>query len=229
MLKTGDLLEKQISYSQNFLLKFVSYEQLNFINNTLNLLHKHLITTSKNKSLINRIIGAYSFKDRNEEFYVIMLENIILNEMDCNLFELNGSKLVKEVYVMPNDRKGFRIVKNDVDFMKAESYLNLSFADMSMLQKIINDDLEFLKSIGAVEYSLFLAIVKSYHRTRVTNRYMRHFFDDGEKTRYAISIIGTYNSAEAIVKKRKNQSNSVEDYANRFLDLLASITQCQGL
>ncbi|OMJ70145.1 hypothetical protein SteCoe_31943 [Stentor coeruleus] len=229
MLKTENLLEKQASYSQNFLIKFISYEQLTFINNTLYLLHKHLITTSKNKSLINRIIGAYSFKDRNDEFFVVMLENIILNEMDCNLFELNGSKLVKEVYVLPNDENKFRTVKNDVDFMKAESFLNLSFADMSMLQKIVNDDLEFLKSIGAVEYSLFLAIVKSYHRTRVISRYMRHFFDDGEKTRYAISIIGTYNSVEAIAKKRKNQSISVEDYANRFLDLLASITQCQGL
>lgn len=179
--------------------------------------------------MINRIIGVYSFKERNDEYHAIMLENVILDDMECNIFELNGSKLVKTVYDLPPTEDNGRTVKNDMDFMKAESCLNLSFADRSMLQKIVTDDMELLKSIGAVEYSLFLAILKNNYKARLTNRYTRHFFDDGGKLRYAICIIKTYNGTEMISKKRIKQIGGVDDYANRFWELLVSITQCQGL
>ncbi|OMJ83766.1 hypothetical protein SteCoe_15244 [Stentor coeruleus] len=229
ILNDPDFQDRQQSYSHNFLLRIISLEQLNFINNNLPKVYKHLISTSKNRSLINRIIGVYSFKERNDEYHAIILENVILDDMECNIFELNGSKLVKAVYdLFPTEDNG-RTVKNDMDFMKAESCLNLSFADRSMLQKIVTDDLELLKSIGAVEYSLFLAILKNNHKAKLTNRYTRHFFDDGGKLRYAICIIKTYNGTDMISKKKIKQIGGADDYANRFWELLVSITQCQGL
>lgn len=186
-------------------------------------IYKHTIIASRNHSLINRVIGIYRFKDKNEEFNVLLMENIVSADNICTLYELSGTKLVSQVMTESMRERNSRVVLNDVDFMQSQSYLYLSFPISNELLRIIKDDLKMLETIGSVKYKLFVAIMENCARAGVVNRLTRHYFNGMDKKKYAISIVNIF------VTSGKPSKIDGRSYANKFWKSLNSIINCESL
>ena len=224
-----DLISNQQKYSHRFIFKIVTSPQLEFILSSMPSIYNHTVISSRNKSLLNRIVAIYNIKDKHQSFNIVMIENIIFSGMKCILFELSGSKLVRTASDNGNISKNDRIVLNDVDFLQTQNYLPLSFAERYLLQRIVRDDLELLKSIGAVQYSFFLAVVQNFCKTGITSRYTRHYFDGKDEKLYSISIINTFTSNNLIDTNKIKKIGGVKEYADRFWNLLSNMIKCDSI
>ena len=191
--------------------------------------YNYIVTDSRNKSLLIRIIGLYNIKNKHQDFNVAIIENIIVNDMSCTLFELNGSKLVRQVVDTGIPEKNERKVLNDLDFIQSQNCLSFSYSERNFLEKIIKNDLELLTSLDAVEYNLLIAIIDGWNKIGLTNRFLRHYFDGREKKMYAICIVNIFTSSKMISPKHLKKIGGVKEYADRFMNLLKNITFSESL
>ena len=232
MYSDPNLLLNQQNYSHKFLFKIISDCQLNHCIDCMPQIYNHTLMASRNNSLINRTIGVYRVKDKHQELNVVMVENIIFSEISCTLFELNGSKLVRQALTEAATEKiskKVRVVLNDVDFMQTQNYLALSFPISNELLRIIKDDLNLLESIGTVGYSFLVAVMENCRRGGITNRFTRHYFDGMGKKTYAISIINTFNGIDMTNTDKMKKIRGEKRYSDKFLNLINSIIQCESL
>lgn len=215
------LIENLSNYGPKFLIKFISTTQLHFFLSTLPNFYQHLVETSRNMSLLNRIIGAYTLKVKKTSHHFLLIENVFTSPTGCEMFELSGSKIVKHI-VDNNKGKVF----NDLDFLQKYTRLDLKYPERNLLLKVCNDDLQFLKSIGALDYTFFLAIINNCNKIGLTNRFTRHYFDGKDRKVYAIGLVYSFTNIEMVNSSMLRKIGGVDKYAERFTSFLAQITQC---
>lgn len=221
MKNDAHLKDNMSNYSYNILIKFVTNNQLKYFLENLPSFYSHLVETSRNKSLLNRIIGAFSLKVKKNFHHFIVLENILPAQTNSEMFELNGSKIAKQV-LDGNKEKVF----NDLDFMQKCTRLDLKYPERNLLLKVCKGDFEYLKSIGALNYTFFLAIINNCNKIGLTSRFTRHYFDGKEKKVYAIGIIFEFINSDMLDNSILKKIGGVNGYSERLTNLLTQITQC---
>jgi hypothetical protein len=220
MKRDNDLVCRIKSYSHNFLIKFVTAEQLSYVLSILPKFYKHLFETSKNKSVLNRIIGAFTLRQKRNAYNFIILQNVIYGNVECEKFELSGSKLVKQICERGK-------IMNDLDFMKRHSRIFLTYPERNLLLRVCKDDLEFLKASGVLDYYFFIAIIDKCNKIGLTSRFTRHFFDGKNKKVYAIVLVNTFNSERCFSPSHLTKVGGPKGYSERLSNLLSKITQCE--
>jgi len=215
------LRDNMSNYSYNFLIRFVTSNQLKHFLANLPGFYRHLVETSRNMSLLNRVIGAFSLKVKKNFHHFIVLENVLPAQTICEMFELNGSKIAKKVLDGSKEK-----VFNDLNFMQKCIRLDLKYPERNLLLKVCNDDLEYLKSIGALNYTFFLAIIDNCKKIGLTSRFTRHYFDGKEKKVYAIGLIYMFINSDTLDNSILKKVGGVNGYSERLTSLLTQITQC---
>lgn len=198
-------------------------------------LHKHVIETQKNKSLIWRIIGAYTVKLKNKFTYdIVVLENPIPQDVHVyTTFELKGSKLDRQVLqdqTIKNvkDIGGEMSLLKDLDFYQIQRHLFLSFSEESWLKEIAAKDIQFLSSQSAQSYSIMVSIGEPLNLSKamLNVRHSRHTFigcaRDSNLT-YFITIADYLNQGP------QSQGLGAEAYAHRIKAMLRDIIRCEQL
>ena len=146
--------------NNKYLLKTISLDELNFIRNQFLYNYANYIKDN-NDSLINRIYGIFELKIQKllttESIYLILMRNLygIFNQENVVVkFDLKGSSYQREIKT--NEEFIQSDVLKDENFRKRERVLYLNNNDSELVKKILIKDSEFLKSIGIMDYSLFV-------------------------------------------------------------------------
>lgn len=220
MKRDPDLVNNIKSYSHNFLIKFVSNSQLKYFLSILPKYYKHLFETSRNPSVLNRVIGAFTLQQKRNCYNFLIIQNVIYGLTQCEKFELSGSILVKQICERGK-------VLNDLDFTEKQRRIYLTYPERNMLLRVFKDDLEFLKEIRALDYSLFVAIIDKCNKIGLTSRFTRHYFDGKNKKVYAIALVNTFISDVMVSGSKLSKVGGIKGYSERLSNLLSKITQCE--
>ncbi|CAG9311267.1 unnamed protein product [Blepharisma stoltei] len=226
------------SFNSKFLLKEISPEDKENLVSTLPAAHTYISQTSRNKSLLVRVLGLFTISIKSKPSYdIVILENIIPSDIDSfALFELKGTKLDRQVLSDPSsyDIKTCptEFMLKDLDFSQIQKAIHLSYIDQSWVRMMVHDDVEFLSSFELVEYSLFLAVAHSINRENLHHRHSRHVFDGNGKDAskvYILGIMDTYSAIRTRHQKSPRMNKSAEEYSERFLSFFNSILKCDSL
>ena len=205
-------------------------------------------------SVLTKILGIYKIKIKKEnekqKFYIILMENLFygmirnmnikyFNTENTNIFayDLKGSKINR--YIQKSKIKPGKVLL-DTNFLEDfnGNPLFMDIKDFNVLNTALNKDVNFLKSIGVIDYSL-LTIIKDV-KGKVTKRLLKkekkynkndNKIDIDDKELFNILKIGIidYNrkytwdkQLESVGKKfiHKFENPTIiapENYGNRFI------------
>ena len=192
--------------------------------------HKHLYLCRS--SLLSRIIGLFQVEiSGSTTISLLVMKNIFEKPLDL-VFDLKGSRIARQSIhhedctQLVNDR-----VYKDLDFLKYQKTLNLSYQDSLKLKRIVNDDVNLLASLNIMDYSLLVGFASSH----CNSSFYFQGASDSPKGYYIgiIDFLQTYNTlkkvesfGKSIVRPGKKSQISVinsADYASRFLKFIVSI------
>lgn len=152
-------------------------------------------------SLLNRIHGAFQINFPNKTFYYLCMDNLLAGVETTNIpwrqYELKGC--MQNRYLV-KDRLHRALLDNNFHIDRNNEPLPLKIEDKRLMDRTLEKDVEFLKNLGIIDYSLLL----------IENR---------EKMVIRIGIIDYFNSyKDKIAENKKENGNTLNcvDYANRF-------------
>jgi len=224
------------SSNKNFILKQISAnEKKNLLSTILPAYHKHISTSSSNKSLLARILGIYHVKSK-ESYDLVLIKNFIPSEISLKyLYELKGSKLDRQVlsnsYSVSLVPEGS--ILKDLDFFQLQQSLHISFLDSGWLSRIILEDVNFLKSLGLVDYCLCIAVGEypTFKKHSLHSAFARHIYYgkglDASKV-FVVGLVEFFKKSEDL-DSRDKQVVSPEHYAQRFSKFVFGIVKCDFL
>ena len=161
------------SFDNKYIIKNISEMEFNmFIESGLNYF-KHIckFLFYKKASAIGIILGAYSIKikmpgEKDKHYYLILMENIYYGmitdinnfnspESNIKVYDLKGSKINR--YIQQERRKPGKVLL-DTNFLEDFNGepLFLDFNVFQILQNALNNDSQFLKDEGIIDYSLLV-------------------------------------------------------------------------
>ena len=161
------------SFDNKYIIKNISEMEFNmFIESGLNYF-KHIckFLFYKKASAIGIILGAYSIKvkmpgEKDKHYYLILMENIYYDmltdinnfnspESNIKVYDLKGSKINR--YIQQERRKPGKVLL-DTNFLEDFNGepLFLDFNVFQILQNALNNDSQFLKDEGIIDYSLLV-------------------------------------------------------------------------
>lgn len=202
--------------------------------------HSHVNEHSRNKSVIARVFGVYTIKISNRaSFDLILMQNLLPPELNVHaVFDLDGdmaerlSPFDRNVKCIKDLPKGK--VYNDVDFKHLSQSLNVKFEDHLWIRRIVQGDVDMLKSLNIVRYSLFVAVgelvVAKY---ALQPRYSRHvYLGTGDQSSLCY-VIGIIDYLQVAGKPKKITPTSTpllcsrqsQLYGEQFMKLLEDITK----
>ena len=191
--------------NNKYLLKTISLDELNFIRNQFLYNYANYIKDN-NDSLINRIYGIFELKIQklltSESIYLILMRNLygIFNQENVVVkFDLKGSSYQREIKT--NEEFIQSDVLKDENFRKRERVLYLNNNDSELVKKILIKDSEFLKSIGIMDYSLFVVKISI---SEIENKF---FFGE--------NFIKNQNDFKLLLLKKLNKTDF--EYAYKIL------------
>jgi hypothetical protein len=176
------------------------------------------------KSKLCRILGLYQFDHMNTN--IIILENIIPNKRDALLFDLKGSTYQRTTINVAEDaRKGITLKDMDLKLLNVQLFLD-DIAAFELYNEI-RKDVEYLNSVGVMDYSILLGIYDSYDRA-----FSRYTTFSKVNQVYNIGIIDfmqdydikkkAEREMKKIVSDEEISSIQPDDYAKRFLDFVTN-------
>ena len=149
------------SYDNEFILKSLSEEDLSVILNNVWGFYEHF---KKNPySIINKIYSIYRIKRSTSEYssdIVLMLIKNIARVPNCYInvgFDLKGSTFNRESKI--NSKLSYK----DLDFIKKEKKIFIGKETAKTLYDIIKRDVNFLKNLKIMDYSLLVYKIDHYN------------------------------------------------------------------
>lgn len=206
-----------VDHSERFVVKSVSRaERKLFINK---MLEKYVLRIFiENKSRLVRILGVYEFKD--SRINLLLMENALPNHEQAYIFDIKGSSLDRSTLdTFSVISKG--VILKDNDFKTSGMPCVLNPNSHEELLTIIQDDVEFLRDFGVMDYSMLIGIYDNY--STASSRYS--VFSASNVFNIAIiDILQTYclsKKAERSIKRMINneEPSSVDpsSYLDRFI------------
>lgn len=107
------------------------------------------------------MIGLYKFRRldiNSEDVYIILQKNLAFcGKMHIErVFDLKGSKFNRETLAEQKVRDLSAVTLKDIDFIKTEGKIHVSHFIIQNLKKVLRRDIEFLRSMCVMDYSLLV-------------------------------------------------------------------------
>ncbi len=209
------------NFSERFIIKSISKgERKYFIKKMLYGYYKRVLNHEDSK--LSRILGVFRFDHMNTN--IIILENITPYRESALLFDMKGSTYQRSTISNPEEASRGKTMK-DMDFKLLDFKLYLDPAVATALYNIIAKDVEYLNSVGVMDYSILVGIYENYYEAssrytifskvnQVCNIGIIDFMQDYDIRKKAESEI------KRMVSGMEISSIEPDEYAKRFLEFL---------
>jgi hypothetical protein len=147
------------NFSERFIIKSISKGEMKyFINKMLFGYYKRVF--NHEDSILSRILGVFGFDHIHTN--IIILENITPYRENALLFDMKGSTYQRSTISNPEQATKGKTMK-DMDFKLLDFKLYLDPAISIELYDIIAKDVEYLKSVGVMDYSILVGVYENYN------------------------------------------------------------------
>lgn len=161
-----------ITYDKKFIIKTITREEEQIFSQVIGQYTRHV--TADSSSLLNRIIGyfVFDFDILNEKIRIIVIENLfqIDKKYIKRKYDLKGStykrktirrKNIDQIRPIIDSLQKFkaRETLKDIDFNRIEEKIVLLPHDKRKMLQILERDVNFLRSLGIIDYSLIVGVV----------------------------------------------------------------------
>jgi hypothetical protein len=230
------------SFDHKFVIKVVSTAQRKMLLSTfLQTWHIHVSENSRNQSLVCRVLGVYTFKlSGRASFEIILMQNLVPPELNVHaIYNLTGTNKdqsietsVKAVQELPKGK-----VLKDGDFMQTQRSLNMKYEDLLWLKRIVRGDVDMLKSLHFVKYSLFVAVGKlTKPKHALPPRYARHIYLGTGSQSALCFVVGIIDylqvrgiTLSSPLSTPQSGSRLSQQYGDQFMKLLEDIVKDEAI
>lgn len=207
---------------EKFAIKTISKEEKRiFLETLLESYRKRILDQPKSKLI--RILGAYKILPSG--IYFILMEKVATINESCLLYDLKGSTVDRSVSY-PEKKK----ILKDVNFLNSGTRIYLENDESEELIQIIKDDLNILKDVGIMDYSILLFL---YNNKEKRPKTYPHYLVGESMSVSIIDIFQTFNSRKALerwykvyirrVSKHLLSATYPQEYCERLVNFMTSI------
>jgi 1-phosphatidylinositol-4-phosphate 5-kinase len=164
------------SRDYRFIIKTIHHSEHNFLLKTLKLYYEHV--KHNPHTLLSRFYGLHRVKlPRGKKIHFVIMNNLFPPHRDIHeTYDLKGSTVGRE-YPEEKARKNPRAVLKDLNWINRGKQLELGPEKRALLAEQLRRDVEYLKSVDVMDYSLLVGIhnIKRGNRDNVRKNTLRVF------------------------------------------------------